>query len=690
LSSDEVQAQLARLDERSTDLTEDQALPRGALPALFRALAAAEPAARLAALPALVGRLADWPLVEPTLALVAAHDLSEALCASLPAPDEGGAFVCAQQAAILARLLGPAEALRALEALRVDDPPEVLSVLGGDVPAGDALVELLRARLSAPARRRGRTSTRFTSAALHALRELPPRAGLAQLLVRLVHVETRRAGTGEPTLALDALDTLAEQEPFEVLRLLHPLLARIARRKVCTRGEEVLAACEEALGLTPTERTDLLARTADADAEGWVEIDLEEGGVARVRIDAAGEILREAPPDLCAADRRALNAASKGLRAAWDDLAQRLEQALMGQRAWAPRLWRTLFLGSHPLWSDLATRLVWEQVGEGEALRFSVEGGELRDLFAEPCELTPEGAIRLCHVTELDADELELWREHALARPRRSPFPQLFRSTAPPEPDVAERFVGREVHRLEIDAAAQRYGWEGTPLQGTGPWEVFRATSEGTLRLGLSPVAIAFKATLAQRRSAHRRAREGEKAVVRRHRETNPRAQVTSLELNGSTVFRAEGVRALELVSDPLATPDSMWLRAWQSRKWKEPAESWREAVLRYRQGSPSTLELRRALLVAFAQRLGLELRLEDRFAITAAVVIELGTGLCHEGPPKDHLPQWKIDERLADLPPLELPWPFRPSSDELTVEIVERVLQLAQADLEDEERSPE
>ena len=35
--------------------------------------------------------------------------------------------------------------------------------------------------------------------------------------------------------------------------------------------------------------------------------------------------------------------------------------------------------------------------------------------------------------------------------------------------------------------------------------------------------------------------------------------------------------------------------------------------------------------------------------------VVELGTGLCHEGPPKDHLALWKADElaaeALADAP---------------------------------------
>jgi len=57
--------------------------------------------------------------------------------------------------------------------------------------------------------------------------------------------------------------------------------------------------------------------------------------------------------------------------------------------------------------------------------------------------------------------------------------------------------------------------------------------------------------------------------------------------------------------------------------------------------------------------------------------VIELGTGLRHEGPPKDHLPQWRLEERVAEHD-LEPALPFRASSEPATARVVRLVLAFA------------
>ncbi|MGE0712456.1 MAG: DUF4132 domain-containing protein [Planctomycetota bacterium] len=691
----ELAAELARLGERPDELAEEQSapLPRGAQPALFRALRAVSPAERLAALPALAPRLADLPLLGPILELVTELGLEEALVAALPAPDAREAWVAPRQVAALASAGSPSWALAACAALLAagDEQPAPLdgALAWAAFPAersgeiAPALLEVVRLRLSSSARRRDRPSGRLARGAVAALAALGRVEEVRAAALLALAVASRRAGSGEPELAKAALEALALLPPLERLRLLEPRVGGLAHRTVKARAEELLAEAEASLGLSPAERLDLAARDGGAGPDGWVEVDLEEGGVVRARIDARGELARDTQTRLGSVDERALQSAERALRAAWDELGERLERALVSERRWAPGLWRELALGEHPLWRDLARRVLWEQEAPGEPLRFTLdEAGQARDLFGEPLALLEQGAIGLAHPVRLDPEELELFREASLAHPLRAPFPQLFRRVRAPGDDPLARFVGREVYRAALDGFARRGGWSGTPLVGVGPWELWRddpAAGCGA-RLELAPIEIEFKATDAQRKAAHRRARDGEKAVVAGHREENPRARIAAVALEGepSPVTLAELVRELEELSDGLAAPDELYLRAWQATKWKDPQTAWREAVLRYRAGSPAAVEVRRALLAAFARQRGLELRLEDRFAITQAVVVELGTGLCHEGPPKDHLPLWKVQERLAAAPPLDLAWPFRPSADPETVEVVERVLQLA------------
>ena len=189
---------------------------------------------------------------------------------------------------------------------------------------------------------------------------------------------------------------------------------------------------------------------------------------------------------------------------------------------------------------------------------------------------------------------------------------------------------------------------------------------------------------------AWRKAKDGEKPRFVRPPDDKPRVRITRVQVEGETesgtsaVAVAEAVRDLEDWTDPLNTVSDLFLRGWTQRKWEDPQQAWKEVVLRYRQGSPGAFEVRKVLLQAFAQEAGLELRLEDRFAITETLVVELGTGLCHEGPAKDHLPGWKAEERAAEGnagcdPPR---FPFVRDADPNTVTIVERVLGLARWEL--------
>lgn len=518
---------------------------------------------------------------------------------------------------------------------------------------------------------------------MRALVRVAPDAPEAQRVVaQLLAAEARRAQKGEPELALEALAGLERAPPLVRLRFLAAALETLRtlrRRKVLERAEAALEAAAAELGAGPEELAELTARTGGLEPGGQASLVLDADCEARLALDPGGEVAVEvvragaaaAESDLEREERQAIETARRELASARDELARRLEGALVSGRGWPLPVWEGLFR-AHPLGADLAGRLVWTRRRGDEVVAFDLRPAPA-DLFGEAVALEPGDAIGLLHPVALDPDELELWRERALERGRAAPFPQAFRRVAPPGDAPFARFAGRELY-VEALGAFARSGWEGYPLRGKPPWTLRRPFPAGTVVLRLEDAPAP-----APRRRPRPRGAAAPKKAPPPPKEAAPRARVSGVELRGAPgpAALAEAVKDLEELTDGLATVDGLFLRTWQQRKWKDPVAAWKEVVLRYRAGSPAAVDVRAALIRAAADREGLPVRLEDRFAIAGRVVVELGTGLCHEGAPKDHLPLWKVAEETAGAGP-ELDFPFRRAADSATVEVVERVIRLA------------
>lgn len=716
-SKKELEKQLAALAERATEQGEGLSdHPRGALPALFRAARATPDEAERARVVALLAaRLPDLPLVEPTLEL-AREGLEGPFAAAVReqgAPSD--AWTVARQAATLERVAGePARFVALLTSLVTDWrwDPTALALDVGVAPLCDALREVVRLRLQAPTRRRDRTSALVARGALRALvRMTADDPALHATLAQVVAAETRRAGKDEPTLALEAVEGLAAAPPFARLRLLGPLLRTVDRPKVVSRLEAAMEAAAREAGVGPEELAELGARTGGLEAASGssrARVALDDGE-ARLWIDVSGQVAREPAGTLPGADARAVEAGVRELEAARADLIRRLEGAMVSGRSWTVAMWRAVFQGEHPLWAELAPRVLWELRAPGRPERpFALGPGGAEDLFGERVDLDagPGARVGLVHPVRLPDEELELWRERALelavAGERRlvSPFPQLYRRVLAPTQDptgALARFVGREAHKQTLGDLARDSGWKGFPLQGSSPWDLERvfAGAAARARLVVEDVPLETKKVVGVTRRATRSDDDdddtpSEKARRRRQQkrpppaEAAPRVRIAAIELQVEPdvdvrVALAETVLDLEELTDPLATVDELFLRTWQHRKWKDEKEAWREVVLRYRQGSPGKVAVRKALLGALARRAKLTLRLEDRFAIAGTRVVELGTGLVHQGALKEHLPSWKVEEELGDrLEDAPAGLPFEPAADPDTVEVVARVLALA------------
>ena len=725
----ELEKHRAALQARPTELHEGGVEPpRGALPALFRALREVGAEARATTWPALGARLPDGPLLEPTLALARETGEEAALVAAWLAAAGTNGWCASHQVAVLHAASG-ADARRTVElvgALLADawDPTDQALATGVEA-LQRGLRDVIKYRLASPAKRRDRTSARLARGAVLALAKLAPGdSEVAASFAQVVAAETRRAGKDDPELALAALEALGSAPPFERLRLLAPLGRGIDRAKVATRIEDALAAAAAEVGAGPEDRTDLLARTGGLEADGWVRVPLDDGGEAKLRIASDGTLEQTialepgGPPGavtplgagarLGPADTRSIEAAARELTQARGDLARRLELALTSGRGWPVRLWKATFQAGHPLWADLAPRVLWELRGTSTTA-FEL-GPTLEGVLGDAIDLDAGTTVGLAHPARLEREELELWRERALERAvkadpaerrRPEPFPQRFRAVGADEPLEATtaRFVGRQAHKQAVGEMARRSGWTGFPLLGTGPWDLTRAlhTRAATraptrARLTVEDAPLEVSKLPPARRPSLTGERELDEDAAfgpsrdSKHRgkrpppEAAPRVKLAALELSpgADAVARAELRLDLETLTDGLATVDKLWLRVWQQRKWKDAKESWREAVLRYRVASGAPVDVRKSVLGALAKARGLTIRLEDRFAIVGQFVVELGTGLVHQGATKEHLPQWKVDELLSRSasPPPALP--FEPAADPASAEVIARVLGLA------------
>lgn len=608
------------------------------------------------------------------LEVVEALELGEPFLAALA--EHGDWAVHRQLAALFSRCEPtPAQGLQLVRLLLAEDDPDptALCLEVGPAELTRALPEVLQARTRTPTGQRDRTSRQLTRGAIRVAMQIAgDDAGVRRAISQLIVAEVRRAQTGDPEVALEALAAMHAAEPAAVLRLVVPLLETLRplrKRKLIAAAEELRDATAARLGASPQHVAELTARRGGLDPDGVLRVPLEAGD-GELRIDPEGSIARTLPGELERGEDNELARAEEGLLAARAAIVERLARALVDGRRWPLAVWRAAYC-EHPLGADVARRLVWEALVEDQPpTRFVLAdpgARELHDLFGDPVELPPEAYVRLLHPLRLDADDLELWREHALDWPWAKPFPQLFRAVAlveDPEERLAD-FVGRELRRDAVGVLLADGVFAGEPL-GTPPW-LFTA---GPLR-----VVLAEPPPERARERMFDKGKRAKPAPVQR--DPAPRLVVESVELSGELepIALAEAVRALHRLTDALSTVDDLWLRQWQQNRWRDPDNAWREVVLRYRRGDPAPVEVRRWLIARWQGER--TLRLEDRFAITRAHVIELATGLVHAGHDKQHLPQHRADD-LAEphLPVLRLP--FVEASDPHTVEVVRRVLALA------------
>lgn len=710
--------ELEALAERPRTFSEtDEPPPRGRHPGLFRAARAAgldaatdsQQATLLEKLAAeLALRLTDEPLLEPIAEL--ARDVPlvrEGLIRAFASAPEAQRWAYERQLAVLQKIQPGELPLERALALAADEPG--LDVPGLDAP-GDARLALLRelveVRLACPTARRDRPSAAVARGALRLLAQEAPRES-ASLATRAVEVETRRAGKDDPVVALAAIEVLRGAEPLEKLRAARALEKRIERRVIQDRLAGLASEAQAAIGASPEEVFELLAEDAGLDARGELRVVLEGGAHVLVTIAPSGKAGSRNSPDLARAldadERREVEGALAQVGRVRREHAVRLEKALVAGRAWRLALFRESFAGSqpaapNPILRDLASRLVWLAVPEkgalvsfrvarpGESDREADGHGLLEDVFGGALPELGEGTrVRVAHPSELDPDELDLWRERfrTLAAGARlvQPFPQLFRA-AFRETDAAKlaKFPGREAYRDDLVELGRAHGLRGLPLRGDGPWELARdfPGRGAVLALVVEPIA-GYVAPVKPRREPVKVLDDQDPRRPRAPREAAPRVRVTKAELAGApdAVAISESLAFLHTLTDELAVGTDAYFGEWQRAKHKDPHGAWKQAQERLGLGSGAQVRARLAWLLD----LGAKLETKGRFACyPGPLFLDLGSRHAFEGELCDWVPPWKLDQRVKAAGDLALASPHEPETDPDGVRVVETALALARS----------
>jgi hypothetical protein len=160
---------------------------------------------------------------------------------------------------------------------------------------------------------------------------------------------------------------------------------------------------------------------------------------------------------------------------------QRMEAAMLAQRAWQVGAWQTFFL-KHPLLRSLAVSLVWgvaDADGHGYQMTFRpLEDGSLTDNEDNPVELPGEGQIRLVHPAAIDAQTQAAWLQHLADYEVMPTFSQMNRAVVRLDPEQGEalgweEYKGCLVTESTLLTRFNNAGWShlSAPYPGYSLWK---------------------------------------------------------------------------------------------------------------------------------------------------------------------------------------------------------------------------
>ncbi|HUY76098.1 MAG TPA: DUF4132 domain-containing protein [Ktedonobacterales bacterium] len=302
-------------------------------------------------------------------------------------------------------------------------------------------------------------------------------------------------------MAAKTVQALALQGSDLALSEVADIAARFKHTLVRTTARAAFDAMADYLGVTQEELADRITPRLGFDANGRRVFDY---GARQFTVSLGHDLTLQVADG---ADKRVATLPKPGARddptqannayASWKTLkgqlqqsvkiqAQRLEKALVDQRAWPAARWRASFQG-HPLLRSFAVTLVWGLLAANGArdggatsttspyvaLFRPLEDGTLTDADDAPVTLPATGAIRLAHPLELSAETREQWLRHLADYEMTPPFAQLTRPTVAVRDEERGalwwgRYLGYVMNGATLWGKLEKLGWRRGSVQDGG------------------------------------------------------------------------------------------------------------------------------------------------------------------------------------------------------------------------------
>ncbi|MGM7637057.1 DUF4132 domain-containing protein [Bacillus sp. Hm123] len=291
-----------------------------------------------------------------------------------------------------------------------------------------------------------------------------------------------------------AVKALALQGSDEALLITDGIAQKIKHKQVKRAASEALEAAAKEFGITPEELADRLIPTLGFDQEGKRVFDYgPRSFTVEVTPEQTLQIFKEDGksvknlPQVAKSDdeqkatdaREQFKLLKKQLKTVVTNQKTRLEAALSKNRTWEAEKWEKLFV-DNVIMQSFAIGLIWGVYEEGELVQSFryMDDGTFNTIDEDEYEL-PEGAnIGLVHPLDLEADEIEQWKEQLEDYEIIQPIAQLDRPIfiiTEEEKNQKEiiRFAGRQMSDLALLGRIDKAGWSKGSVQDAGGFYEF-------------------------------------------------------------------------------------------------------------------------------------------------------------------------------------------------------------------------
>jgi hypothetical protein len=295
------------------------------------------------------------------------------------------------------------------------------------------------------------------------------------------------------------LDMLASIGSSAALQVVLATANRFKQRSVQAHAAALVEEIAERNGWSAAQLADRTIPTGGFDIDGRQELELGEGRVYTLQLDAQdavvilnaeGREVKTVPGARVDDEKPLIDAAKKQLSNARKEVKQvlaaqadRLQEAMFLQRDWDRTEWESFIIG-HPIVGRIAARLIWQGVDENGA-----PGATFRPLGdgsytdADDGDVSPDGfaQLRIAHSSILSGEAVAAWRRHLADYAVEPPFDQLGRDlpVLSENQKVARSVDDREgwmIETFKLRGLATKLGYQRGPAVDGGWFVTYEKT----------------------------------------------------------------------------------------------------------------------------------------------------------------------------------------------------------------------